>query len=160
MQERAVQLGQPRRAGQRHRDRDLLLQDLQHTLHAGLPLGGQRVAVEPAQGHRVGAERDGLHDVGAAAEPAIDDHARPPAHRLQHLGQHVHRAASVIELAASVVGDVDDIDPMLAGDRCILGSGDPLQDQRDAMALLEVCDVGARRIPPGTHGRSRPSARA
>ena len=47
----------------------------------------------------------------------------------------------MIELPAAMVRDVDHIDAMLAGDRRVLGGGDALQDQRNAVLVLEALDV-------------------
>ena len=39
-------------------------------------------------------------------------------------------AAPVVELAPAMVGDIDGVDAMLAGERRILGRGDALEDER------------------------------
>ncbi len=76
-------------------------------------------------------KRHRLDDVGAAAEAAVDDDLRPALHRGRDLGQHLDRAAAVIELAPAVVGDVDRIDAVSDRDLGILGGGDALEDERD-----------------------------
>src|SRR5207244_1807680 len=78
---------------------------------------GQADARQPPQADEVGAQRQRLHDVGAALEGAVHDDARASRHRLDDLRQHVGRAPAVVELAAAVVGDVDDVHAVLAGDR-------------------------------------------
>jgi hypothetical protein len=45
-------------------------------------------------------------------------------HGRDDLGQHVGAAAAVVELAAAVVGYIHAVDPVLAGERRILGGRD------------------------------------
>ena len=78
---------------------------------------GEAIEIETADRDRVGAERDRFDDIGAAIEAAIDEDLRPAAHRVDHLGQNIERAAHMIELPPAVIGDVDALDAMVAGDR-------------------------------------------
>ena len=64
--------------------------------------------------------RDRLDDVAAAAERAVDHDLGAAGDRVDDLGQHVHRAAAVIELAAAVVRDVDPVDAVIDRDRARL----------------------------------------
>ena len=68
---------------QAHGTDQLVLQDLQHAHHAVLAAGGQAPALQPAQGHDVGAQGDRFQDVAAALHPTVHDDARsarsPPA---------------------------------------------------------------------------------
>ena len=50
-----------------------------------------------------------------------------PLTAVDDLGQHVHAAAPVIELPAAVIGDVDDLDAVLDGERRVLRGGDALE---------------------------------
>ena len=68
------------------------------------------------------------HDLGAAGD-GVDD-----------LGQHMHGAAAVVELASAVVGHVDPLDPVIERDRCVLRGGDALEDQRDLVLVLDQLD--------------------
>ena len=58
---------------------DLLLEDLEHALDAGRARRREPVAIEAADADRLGAKRDRLDDVGAAAEAEIDDDRARPA---------------------------------------------------------------------------------
>ena len=57
---------------------------------------------------------------------AVDHDLGAPGDGVDHLRQHVDRAAAVIELAAAVVGDVDPVDPVVDRDLGVLGGGDAL----------------------------------
>ncbi len=61
--------------------------------------------------HRV---ESAFHDVGAAADPAVQVDLRPPVHGIHDSGEHVDRRGQSIELPAAVVGDPYGIHP--AGD--------------------------------------------
>src|SRR6185312_17153974 len=52
----------------------------------------------------------------------------------------------VIELPPAVIGDVDAVDAVLAGDRCVLAGLDAFEDQRQlaAMLVLEALHLGPR----------------
>src|SRR5215217_3669770 len=76
----------------------------------------QRVAVEPADPDQAGAERDGLDDVAAAAEPTVYPDLCTAFDGADDLRQHLDRATAVVELAAAVVRDVDHLGAVLAGD--------------------------------------------
>ena len=84
---------------------------------------------------------DALDDVRAAAEAAVDDDLRPAAHSGDHLRQHGEGAAAVIQLAAAMVGDVDEFDAMGAGEGGVLRRADALEHERDAVLVLEALDV-------------------
>src|SRR4051794_39292805 len=87
---------------------------------------------------RAGGDR--LHDVGAAAERAVDDDFRAVADRLDDLQQHVERAAAVIELTPAVVGDVNPFHAMLDRDARVLRGGDALEGERDVELPLDALD--------------------
>ena len=72
-------------------------------------------------------------------EPSTMTLARPP-HRIDHLRQHVDRAAAVVELAAAVVRHVDPFDAVLDRDAGVLGGGDALDGERDLELLLDALD--------------------
>ena len=111
----------------------------------GSPGGGQAQAGEAPDPHHLRAERDGLDHVGAAHEAAVHHHDRgAPATAFTTSGSTSMRAAAVIELAAAVVGDVDAVHAVVAGDGRVLGGGDALQDQRDVVAVLEALDLVPR----------------
>ena len=51
--------------------------------------------------------------------------------RVDDFRQHVRGAAAVIELAAAVIGDVDELDAVIERDLGVLGGGDALDGERD-----------------------------
>ncbi len=93
--------------------------------------------MQPADADEVGARRDRLDDVGAAADPAIHHDLGAALHGVDDLGQHMHGAAAVIELAAAMVGDVDPLDAVIDRDLRVLGGGDALEDQRYLELVLD-----------------------
>src|SRR5205085_2841968 len=79
VQKTLVQLGKAVGAEQAEAALHLVLQKLQHAYDAGLAAGGERPALQAAEADQIGAGRDRLHDVGAAAERAVDHDIRAPA---------------------------------------------------------------------------------
>jgi hypothetical protein len=79
--------------------------------------------------NRVGAQGDCFDDIGAAIKAAIDDDLRPATHRRYHLGQNVEGAADMIELPAAMIGDIDTVDAVIAGDDRVLRGLDAFQDE-------------------------------
>jgi hypothetical protein len=67
-------------------------------------------------------------------------------------GKPRHRAAAVIELAAAVIGDVDNLHAVIERDLGVLRRGDALERERDLEILLDALD-GA---PVERHLDSRP----
>src|SRR5439155_23461805 len=92
-------------------DPDLLFQELEPPHETRLAGGGEAAARKTSNPHRLRAQRDGLHDVRAPHERAVDDDRRSPPHGRDDLGQDVHGAPAVVELPAAVIGDVDALDP-------------------------------------------------
>src|SRR5712692_4497344 len=113
VQIRRVELAVARHAQERQADPNLVLEDFERALEPGLSRGGQAQALEPAEPHALRPERDRLDDVGAAHEAAVHHDSGAPRDRRYHLGQHVERAAPMIELPPTVVGHVDDLDAVL-----------------------------------------------
>ncbi len=95
-----------------------------------------------ADQHGVGAEGERLEDVGARAHAAVEQHRQVVADRVGDRGQRVERGDLAIDLAATVVGDHDAVDPALARRARVVGVEDAL-DQRSA----------ARSPRAGTRGR-------
>src|SRR5207237_519943 len=129
-----------KKAAKTETDPHLLLEELQHAHDAWSACRRESEAGQASKAYHVRAHRDRLHDVGPAREAAVDDHLRPPVHGLEHLRKDVHRASAVIELASSVVGDVDHVHAVLHAERRVFGGGDALQAERDLVRVLEVLD--------------------
>src|SRR5713101_6072843 len=137
----AIELGEPAHAEERHRDPDLVLEQLEHALEARLARRREAAARDAPDADHLGAERDWLHDVGAAPERAVHDDRRAAPDCRDDLGEHVDRAPAVVELPAAVVRDVDALDAVLHGQRGVLGRRDALEDERDPVRVLEALDV-------------------
>src|SRR5436190_5401283 len=103
--------------------------------------GGEAVDVEPADRHRIGTEGDRLDDIGAAGDRAVDDDTGAAGDRLDHFRQYRDRAQPLVELAPTMVRDVDAIDPVVDRDLGVLGGGDALEDQWDVEIPLDPLDV-------------------
>src|SRR5262249_35225344 len=89
-------------------DRDeLIVQDLEDAVHAGLAKRGQPPHEGPTNADGTGPEAKCLQDVGATAHAAIDEHRDAAVHRVHHLNQHADRRLSALFRAAAMVGDLD-----------------------------------------------------
>src|SRR5690349_20390640 len=119
-----------------------MLQQLEDAHEPGSAARGEADALHAANADEIGAECECLHDVCAAADPAVDDDPRPPADRVDDLRQHLERAAAMVELTAAVVRDVDDLDAVLDREARVLVRRDPLEDQRQLRLAPEPLDVG------------------
>src|SRR5262249_4585847 len=102
--------------------------------------GGQPEALHAADANEVSACGDRLDDIGSAAECAVNHEPRASAHGFHDLRQHLHGAASMIELPAAMIGYVNPFDPVIDGDAGVLGGGYALDRERDAEALLDTFD--------------------
>src|SRR6516225_8866714 len=138
---RFVEGGKARDPEQRETDRDLVLEDFEQAHNAGAAGRGEAINIEPADRNRVGPQYHRLDDIGAAADPAVDDDSRAIADRLDDLRQDIERAENVIELAAAMVRHIDAVDAELDRAPRILGRGDALQDQRDVEFRLVALDI-------------------
>ncbi|CAH0264343.1 hypothetical protein SRABI26_03479 [Arthrobacter sp. Bi26] len=78
--------------------------------NACLAGGGKPVQVGAPDRAGVGAEGQGLDDVGAAADAAVDDDFNPAGRRLDNFGQYVQGRSHVVQLPAAVVADLDGVD--------------------------------------------------
>jgi len=76
-----VERGKAGDAEKREANRDLVFEDLEEPYDPRSSGRSEAVDIETADQDRVGAENHRLDDVGAAADPAIDDDPRPPADR-------------------------------------------------------------------------------
>ena len=81
-----------------------------------------------------------LDDVGAAIKAAVDDDHGAAGHRLDDFRQHIDRAAAVVELAAAVIGDVDDLDAVIERDLGVLRGADALDGERNLELALHALD--------------------
>ena len=77
----------------------------------------ERQRLQLADADHGGAARDGLQNVGAAHETAVDDELGFAARDADDLGQELDGAAAVIELPAAVIGHVNDVDAVLDAER-------------------------------------------
>src|SRR2546423_4471978 len=119
---------------------DLVFQEFEQSHDAGLAGGGERVALHAANPDQVRTGDDCLDDVAAAAERSVDHDLGAPGDGVDDFGQHIHGAATMIELAAAVIRYVNPVDAMLDRELGILGSGNALERERDLEPLLDALD--------------------
>ena len=96
-----------RAAGERERAAQVVGERVDDGAHAGLAARRQAPRVRPADEHGVGAERERAQDVGAVADPAVDEHRHPAGDGRGDLAQRDGGRHAAVELAAAVVGDDD-----------------------------------------------------
>src|SRR5262249_21779229 len=117
------------------------LEQLEHAMNPGLTGGGEAVEIEASDRDDVRSERDALDNVGAAAEPAVHDDLSPPADRRHDIPQDVDRAAPVIELPTTMIGNIDAVNAVVAGNDRVLRGLDALDDERQLAPLPEPFDL-------------------
>src|SRR5262249_47251747 len=118
----------------------LVFHDLEHAHDASLASGGQAVALHAAKPDQIGAKRQRFDNVGAAIDGAVDDDQGPARHRLHHFRQHFGGGAAMVELAAAMIGDIDDLDAVIERDLGVLGSPDALDGERDLILAFHAFD--------------------
>ncbi len=104
------------------------------------PAAASAVALHAAEADEIGAERDRLDDIGAAIEAAVDDDHGAAGDRFDDFRQHVHRTAAVVELAAAVIGDVDDLDAVIERDLGVFRGADALDAERNFELRFHALD--------------------
>src|SRR5437879_6208139 len=153
--ERRRELPERAHAALLHRRLQLGAQELEHALDAGLAEGAQAPEVRPADAHRARAEREALDDVGAAPEPAVDQHRDAAAHGFDDLGQGVDGGAAAVLAARAVVGDDQAVEAVFHAQRRVLVRQDALDEDlhaRDVAHPLEEIPGHVRRFHAG-HAR-------
>ena len=129
-------------AEQRHDPVHFALEDLERLPRAGLAAGGDTVEHGAAEQHEVGAERQGLDDVGAAAEAAVDEHAQPLAHRRDDRRQRLERGERAVELPPAMVGDDDAVGAVARRELCILDREDAFHQQLARPRVAQPGEIG------------------
>src|SRR5262249_36486997 len=142
-----VQLGKGFDTEQAQTALGFVLEQLEHAHHALDPRGGGGQALQPANTDGIGPKRHGLDDIGAAHETAIDDDLGAAGHGVDHLGQDREPALAMVELTATVVGNIDALDAVLDREPRILGGGDTLEDDGNWELAFD-----ARHVGPGEAG--------
>src|SRR5271165_4339627 len=82
---------------------DLVVENRDRLLDTGQTAGGRAIEGRAPHEAEIGAEAQRDQDVGAAANPAVEQQGQPVANRLLDRRQHVERARRLIELAPTVV---------------------------------------------------------
>jgi len=136
-----VERGKAGDAEKREANRDLVFENLEEPYDPRSSGRGEAVDIETADRDRIGAQDHRLDDIGAAADPAIDDDAGAAADRGDDFRQHIDRAEPVIELAPAMVRHINAINAELDGALRILGRGDAFEDQRDVEFRLVAHDI-------------------
>lgn len=139
-----INAGAPNEA---HAHFQLIPQELHGAINAIEAVRRHSVQERPADPDALGAETQGLEDVGGAADAAVDEdldlvleaHGSQDGHRL---GEDLDAGAGELELAAAVVGEHDALDAALDG----------LDDVLDALHALEHDGHGRDGAEPGDVG--------
>ena len=121
-----------RRARLPHGHPELVEDQLDHLVDALLAERAKAPHVGTADPHRVGAERQGLEDVGAAADAAVDEHRNASPYAGDDLGQRLDRRAEAVLGAAAVVGHEDAVHAVFNRQLRLLARDDALEEQLHA----------------------------
>src|SRR5258708_39645240 len=76
----------------------------------------------------------------AGGDAGVDDEPGANGDGGGNLGQHLHRAAAVVELASAMIGHVDPLDAVIDRDLGVLRGSDPLDDQWYLVLVLDQLD--------------------
>src|SRR4051794_30215944 len=126
---------------------DVATDQLQHVRQAGLARGRERHEPRATDEAGAGAERAGLDDVLPAPYAAVEQHLGAVADRLDDARQRIERRRRAVELAATVVRDVDGVRATTDGLGRVARRQDPLDDERpvpEAPEPVESLPGGAR----------------
>jgi hypothetical protein len=96
----------------------------------------------------VGAQRERLGDVGAAAHARVEHDRQVVADGVDDRRQRVERPDRAVDLPAAVVGDTMPVDAVLARRARVVGMQDPLEQDRQLRRLAQEPQVvpGHRRV--------------
>ena len=97
----------------------------------------EAVDVRPPQQHRVGAQRERLHDIGPATDPAVHEQRRPFPQRVPDLHQGLEGRHATVQLSGTVVADHDRVESVLQAAPGIVRSQDALDQEREPGPLAE-----------------------
>lgn len=102
-------ISHPSDTSQAHTQSKLIHQQPQTQLDALLAFIRQTPEDGPPDPAEIGAQRQGLEDVGAVADPAVDVDRDLLLHRRHHLRQRVERRQRPVQLPPAVVADYDPV---------------------------------------------------
>ena len=139
-----VELADRRAAAEREREVDLGEELAAHRFDAGRAADREAVRVEPPEENGVGAERHRLDDVGAAADPAVDEEREVGPDRVADLDERVERRDRAVDLPAAVVRDDDPVDAALARELRVVAAQHALDEQRQRRLLAHPREVVPR----------------
>src|SRR5262249_10491816 len=110
-----LEVGDLGTATESHRDVQLIAQDLEDTRDALGAIGAETPEGRAPEHDHLRAAGQALDDVGALREPAVDHDLGTARDRIDDRWQRVDRRLRVIELAAAVVRDPDELHAHLGG---------------------------------------------
>ena len=143
-QEIGAELVEARAADLAHHEVDFLDKDVDRLLDPGQAAGSRPIERRTAHEAEIGAEAQRDQDVGAAADPAVEQQGQLVADRRLDRRQHVERARRLVELAAAMVRDQDAVAADLDRAQRVGRAHDALDHQ----GAREQFAVGLD-IPPG-----------
>ena len=131
--ERGVELLNAAAADKSHVHLHLVFEELHGAVDAGQTVGGHGVEEWTADANALGAEAEGLDDVGGTTHAAVDvdfDSVFPAAfaENGHHFGEDFDAGPCEVELAAAVVGEDDAVDAAFDGADHIFHALDTLED--------------------------------
>src|SRR2546425_5597398 len=95
-------------------------QQFERTLDAWLPEGAEAPDVRAAHAHRGRSHAQRLDDVGAAAEPRVDQDRDAALHRFDDFRERIDGRAPAIFAARAVVGNDDPVHTCISGEHGVL----------------------------------------
>src|ERR1700722_9688084 len=140
MQHGRIELAEADRTEQSHGANDLVFHQFEHAYNSRLAAGGETVTLHTTQSDQACTHRDRLDDIAAAIEAAVDDHLGAAGDRFNHFRHNVGRAAAMIELAAAVIGDVDELEAMFHAELGDFRVGDTFDRERYFVFRLDAID--------------------
>ena len=107
------------------------MEEFEDFLHARRAVSAEAPAGNTAEADGGGAEGEGLQDVSAAADSAIEDDGDAAGDGFDDFGQHFERGGRIVERASAMVRDIDAVEAVLDAEAGILGSEDAFGQQGD-----------------------------
>ena len=134
------------------------MQDRQRLFGPRLARHGSAIKGRPPGQHRVRTQRQGLDDIAAAPDAAIEDHRGAVAHGGDHLGQDVHGWRGRIQRPPAVIGHHHGVGAVLDGEHRVFLTQDALDDQLAGPEIAHAVDIlpGHGDMPHGPLGAGAP----
>src|SRR6516225_8826952 len=130
-----------RASAERHREIELLPNDLEHFGDARLTHRAEAEVPRAADVGTLRAEGERLENILPRADAAVHVYLDARSHRGDDRGQRADAGLGAIELTSAVVADDERIGAAVDGAARVVRILDPLEDESPAPALLDPFDV-------------------